>query len=89
MSIPLCFVLFALSEIVPRSFPNLCMGASPCLGAGPHGLARATFSVNEKLKSGSLIHRGARYDREKLETGHWDDDKLCYALGYVWACLCM
>ena len=89
MSVLPPFVLFALSETVPRSFPNSCVGASPCLGAGLCGLAEATFSANEKLKSGSPIHRGARYDWEKHEMGRWDDDNLCYTLGYFWACLCM
>ena len=62
MSVLPPFVHFALSETAPHSFPNSCVGALPCLGAGPHGLVGATFSANEKLKSGSLIHRGTRYD---------------------------
>jgi hypothetical protein len=62
MSILLPFIVFALSKTVPRSFPNSYAGASPCLGAGPCGLARATFSVSEKLKNGSLIRHDMIYD---------------------------
>ena len=64
MSVLLLFVLFALSETAPHSFPNSCVGASPCLGASPSGLAGVTFSANEKLKSGSLIRHSMRYNQK-------------------------
>jgi hypothetical protein len=42
------------------------------------------LGADKKSRSGSLVHHGAWCEHEMFEIGLLDDDKLCYALRYVY-----
>ena len=79
---PLPFAPLVLSDWVSYFLLGSCVGAWPCLGAGPLGrLGRLEREVRTWVTGSSW--RGER-SKDVWERGHCDGDKQCYIMGHIY-----